>query len=208
MSRLVRDRVSWLLYAQQGAYGYFLYAITPSVALLSDELGMSRTVAGLYGPALAVGTIIGGSAYPALARRFRPGILLSAALVGATVAVALLCSLKSVPGTLAATVLVTIFTTQVVNGGTTAITMRHGSAAGAAMSEATAVSVGLGLLAPLLLDTAIRLGLGWRPGLAATTVVTAAVAVATVRMRRRLDPTTADVPAVTGPVPAADAVKP
>jgi hypothetical protein len=187
MTHLVRDRVSWLLYAQQGAYGYFLYGITPAVGLLRDELGMSRTVAGLYGPAMAVGTVLGGAVYPVLARRARPSAVLSASLTGLATAVALLCLAPSVSGTLAATGLAAFFSNLVVNGGLSALAGRHGPAAGAAVSEATAASVGVGFLAPLLIDAAIRAGLGWRAGLGVTIVLTVVAAVATARMRRSLD---------------------
>lgn len=174
MSPLVRDRVSWLLYAQQGAYGYFLYRITPSVGLLREEWGMSRTVAGLYGPALAVGTVLGGA-------------VLSAGLTGLAVAVALLCLAPSVPGTLAATALAAFFANLVVNGDISALTTRHGPAAGAAVSEATGLCVGVGFLAPLLIDTAMRTGLGWRAGLGVAIALTATAAVATLKVRRAFD---------------------
>lgn len=194
MTHLVRDRVSWLLYAQQGSYGYFLYGITPAVGLLRDELGMSRTVAGLYGPAMAVGTVLGGAVYPVLTRRARPSAVLSASLTGLATAVALLCLAPSVPGTLAATVLAAFFSNLVVNGGLSALAVRHGPAAGAAVSEATAASVGVGFLAPLLIDAAIRAGLGWRAGLGVTIVLTVAAALATARMRRSLDQRPAAAP--------------
>lgn len=197
MTHLVRDRVSWLLYAQQGSYGYFLYGITPAVGLLRDELGMSRTVAGLYGPAMAVGTVLGGAVYPVLARRARPSAVLSASLTGLATAVALLCLAPSVPGTLAATVLAAFFSNLVVNGGLSALAVRHGPAAGAAVSEATAASVGVGFLAPLLIDVAIRAGLGWRAGLGVTIVLTVVAALATARMRRSLDQRPAVTPTST-----------
>lgn len=195
MTTLVRDRVSWLLYAQQGAYGYFLYGITPAVGLLREETGMSRTVAGLYGPALAAGTVLGGAVYPFLARKARPSAVLSASLTGLSTAVVLLCLAPSVPGTLAATALAAFFSNLVVNGGITALAARHGPASGAAVSEATAASVGIGFLAPLLIDTMVRTGLGWRFGLAIAIALTGTVALATARMRGSLDQTPVSIAA-------------
>jgi MFS family permease len=188
MTALVRDRVSWLLYAQQGAYGYFLYGITPAVGLLREELGMSRTVAGLFGPALAVGTVVGGAVYPVLARRARQSTVLVAGLTGLAAAVVVLCLMHSVPGTLAAAGLAAFFSNVLVNGGLTALTARHGPVSGAAVSEATGLCVAVGFLAPLLIDTAIRAGVGWRAGLGVAAVLTVVTAVATLRVRRALDP--------------------
>jgi predicted MFS family arabinose efflux permease len=187
MTALVRDRISWLLYAQQGAYGYFLYGITPAVGLLREELGMSRTVAGLFGPALAVGTVAGGAVYPVLARRARPSTVLAASLTGLAAAVVVLCLMRSVPGILAAAGLAAFFSNLLVNGGLTALTARHGPVSGAAVSEATGFCVAVGFLAPLLIDTAIRTGLGWRAGLGVAAILTVAAAVATLRVRRAFD---------------------
>jgi hypothetical protein len=69
VSRLVRDRTTWLIYAQLGIYGYFLYGFGPVVPLLRDEEHTSRAVASLHSAALAVGAVVGGSlatAEPAL----------------------------------------------------------------------------------------------------------------------------------------------
>jgi hypothetical protein len=200
MTTLVRDRISWLLYAQQGAYGYFLYGITPAVGLLREELGMSRTVAGLFGPALAVGTVVGGAVYPVLARRARPSTVLAASLTGLATAVVVLCLMRSVPGTLAAAGLAAFFSNLLVNGGLTALTARHGPVSGAAVSEATGVCVGVGFLAPLLIDTAIRAGFGWRAGLGVAAVLTVAAAVATLRVRRAFDQP--DAPSVVATPPS------
>ena len=56
--RLDRDRLTWLAYLQVAAYGYFLYGFGPTVSLLRDEQGISRTLSGLHGTALAVGALL------------------------------------------------------------------------------------------------------------------------------------------------------
>ncbi len=48
---VVRDRTTWLAYFHIGLFGYFLYAFGPSIALLRDEQGYTRTVASLHGTA-------------------------------------------------------------------------------------------------------------------------------------------------------------
>ena len=46
---LHRDRLTWLVYLQLGCFGYFLYGFGPTVSLLRDEQGISRTLSGLHG---------------------------------------------------------------------------------------------------------------------------------------------------------------
>jgi MFS family permease len=68
--RLERDRLTWLTYLQLGSYGYFLYGFGPSLSLLRDEQGTSRSVAGLHGTALAVGSLLAALVAARLVSRY------------------------------------------------------------------------------------------------------------------------------------------
>ena len=57
---VVRDRTTWLTYVHIGLFGYFLYAFGPSIALLRDDQGYSRTVASLHGSAMALAAVVMG----------------------------------------------------------------------------------------------------------------------------------------------------
>jgi MFS family permease len=185
MSGLVRDRLTWLHYAQQGAFGYFQFGFGPSVLLFRDEAGVSRTVAGLYGPALAVGAIIGGALFPHLTRRLPFSAVLSAGLAGLACGVALFCVMPSVPGTLAAATLTMTFGILVLSGVSTSLSDHHGTAASAAISEANAASAGMGFVAPLLINVAMDNGMGWRAAMGLSIVVAGTLAVVTALSRRR-----------------------
>jgi predicted MFS family arabinose efflux permease len=192
VTRLVRDRVSWLLYAMLGVFGYFLYGFGPVVPLLRQQLEISRTVAGLYGPALAVGTTIGGALFPYLVRRWRVGGTLWLGLAGNSLGVALLCLLPSVAGTLAASVVAMAFGVILISGISTALTAHHGPAASAAISEANALAAGMGLLAPLVIGAAVNAEIGWQPGLAVAIALACLLAVIATLFRVRItagDPT-------------------
>ncbi|MQA24386.1 MAG: MFS transporter [Micromonosporaceae bacterium] len=186
MTRLVRDRVSWLLYAQLGVFGFFLYGFGPVVPLLRDELGVSRTVAGLFGPALAVGAALGGVLFPYLVRRLGRDRALWTGLAGLALGVALLSLPATVPGTLAATVVAMTFGMIVVSGVPAALATHQGPASAAGISEANAAAAGMGLVTPLLIGAAVNAGLGWRVGLGGTIalvgVLAAAAALAGVRI--------------------------
>jgi MFS family permease len=184
VSGLVRDRVTWLHYAQQGAFGYFQFGFGPSVLLLREESGVSRTVAGLYGPALAVGAIVGGVLFPHLTRRLSLRLVLAMALAGLACGVALFCLAPSVAGTLAAAALTMSFGILVLSGVSTGLSEHHGSAASGAVSEANAASAGMGFIAPLLINLAVDAGMGWRVAMAVSIVLTGTLAVVTVVSRR------------------------
>lgn len=185
MSRLVRDRVTWLHYAQQGAFGYFQFGFGPAVLLLREESGVSMTVAGLYGPATAVGAIVGGALFPRLTRRLSLRLVLAIALAGLACGVALFCLVPSVAGTLAAATLTMSFGILVLSGVSTGLSEHHGKAASGAVSEANAASAGMGFVAPLLINLAVDAGLGWRPAMGLSIVFAAALALVTVLNRVR-----------------------
>ena len=179
------DRVTWLHYAQQGAFGYFQFGFGPSVLLLREESGVSMTVAGLYGPATAVGAIVGGALFPRLTRRLSLRLVLAIALAGLACGVALFCLMPSVAGTLAAATLTMSFGILILSGVSTGLSEHHGAAASGAVSESNAASAGMGFVAPLLLNVAMDAGLGWRAAMGLSIVFAATLAVVTVVNRGR-----------------------
>ncbi|HEU4421831.1 MAG TPA: MFS transporter [Pilimelia sp.] len=186
MPRLVHDRVTWLIYAQLGAWGYFLYGFGPVVPLLRDEQGTSAAIASLHSTGLAVGALIGGAAFPGLARRYGRGHTLWLALAGVAIGTTALCLVGPLPGTLAASVATAVFGTIVVSAVVAALTEHHASVAAAAISEANAAAAGMGVIAPLVVGLAVGRGLGWRPGLAVVVGLIALLAVATAIFRVRV----------------------
>lgn len=178
-NHLVRDRVTWLHYAQQGALGYFQFGFGPSVLLFREESGVSNTVAGLYGPAQAVGAVVGGVLFPHLTRRMSLGAVLSIGLTGIAAGVAMFCLAPTVTGTLVAASVTMMFGILVLSGVSTGLSTHHGTAGGAAMSESNAVAAGMGFVAPLLLNLAVEAGLGWRMAMGVAIVFAGVMAVVT-----------------------------
>jgi len=188
-----------LTYAQLGLWGFFLYGFGPVVPLLRDEQGTSAAVAGLHSTSLALGALIGGYLFPPLARRFDRGWVLWLSLAGIAVGVTALATLRPLPATLTAVVVVATFGTMVICGVNTVLADHHRSAAPAAISEANAACAGMGVLAPLVIGAAVGAGLGWRPALAVEVGLIALVALAAVAFRVRLPQATpADAAAESG----------
>ena len=193
--------MTWLLYAQLGVFGYFLYGFGPVVPLLRDELGLSRTVAGLYGPALAVGAAVGGTVFPPLLRRVGAARTLWTGLAGISGGVALLCLTASVPGTLACAALTMAFSVVLISAVPVALTSHHGLAGPASISEANAVAAAMGLVAPLLVGLSVTAGVGWRAGLAGAAVLAAVIGLAAWLLRIRIPNTATTSRPATGRLP-------
>ena len=56
----VRDRPTWIAYAQMCCYAWFVYSFGATLALLRDEQGTSRSVSSLHGSLMAIGGLVGG----------------------------------------------------------------------------------------------------------------------------------------------------
>ncbi len=164
MTRLVRDGRTWLTYAQLGVYGWFLYGFGPSLTLLRDEEGFSRTIAGLHGTALAVGALASALVVAPLAVRYGRVKLIWAGLVLLCFGLVTLCGLTALPGTLTGAFLCSFGGSFVVTCTSTVLAAMHGAGGPAAITEANAVAAGVGAFAPLAVGAAVVLG-SWRPAL-------------------------------------------
>jgi len=94
--RLRRDPVTWLVYAQLGAWAYFLYGFSPVVPLLRDEQHVTRGEASLHSLALATGALVAGAVSPYLVRRLGRGNAMWLCLGGAVAGVAAFCLVRPI----------------------------------------------------------------------------------------------------------------
>lgn len=171
MPRLVRDRVTWLIYAQLACYSYFFYGYRPVVPLLRDEYQVSNTVAALHGTAAAVGSIIGGFLLPFVVRRLGRGRTMWLGLAGLAVGAAMLVSAPGIAVSLAAMVWAAVSVTLISALAMATLSDHHGDAGTAAITEANGLAVIAGFLAPLVIGGAVSIGWGWRPGIAVAVVI-------------------------------------
>lgn len=180
--RLRRDRYTVTLYGTFVMWGWFLYSFNPSVSLLGEDLGISKAVAGLHGTAIAVGAITAALLTPWLvrARGRRTVIIAGLLLVGGGIALLLL--VPHVAATLAGCFVVSVGGNVTISTVQVALSVHHGPAASAAITEANGAGSGIGLFGPLAVGACVGLGWGWRPAVAVTTVLAVAVAVAVSRL--------------------------
>ena len=156
-----------MLYLQLGAFAFFLYAFSPSINLLKDELHISAGVAGLHSTGYALGVTLGGLTAPWYIRR--AGGSRSAlwyGLVGLSLSVGLFCSVPALPVTIPAAAVCGVFGCWLCIAVPAALARAHGPETGpAAITEANAVAAFVGIAAPLAVGGAAAAGLGWRVAL-------------------------------------------
>lgn len=168
--RLVRDFTTWVVYAQVAVFGYFLYAFNPTVALVRDEQGWSRSIASLIGAFFAAGAVIGGLAAARIVRRVGRGALLrlgSGLIVGGLV---VYTAAPGLPLLLLGAFVASLGGTFAMVGTNAFLPDHHGPASPRAMTEAHGLATLVGLLGPLAVGGLVAIGLGWRAGLLASCV--------------------------------------
>ena len=181
--QLERDAGTRIAYGMVATYAFFLYFLGPVTPLIAEQLGVSLTLAGLTGVALAAGLVLSGLVGPSLIRRWgRRTVALSAAGGLATAGV-LLAIVPSFPGVLLAVLVAAACGSMLMNVASAALSDRHGPSGPRALTEANAVAAWVGLTAPLLIGAAVATGLGWRVAALGITVVALALAVGLTRVR-------------------------
>jgi predicted MFS family arabinose efflux permease len=173
VTRLHRDRLTWLAYLQVGCYGYFLYGFGPTVSLLREEQHTSRTLAGLHGTALAAGALISALLVAPLVRRYGRRLVVWGGLVILCLGVLAYVGSDALGVTLTGALLGSLGGSFVLVPVAAMLSDHHRAAGASAISEANAVAAGIGLVAPLVVGLAVTTDLGWR---AALLVVLPAVA--------------------------------
>jgi len=184
--QLLRDRVTWLIYAQLGAWGYFLYGFGPIVPMLRDENHVSNAVAGLHSTALAAGAMIGGALAPHLLRRFGRGRAMWGSLAGVAACAIVFVTLRGLAFTLPLAAIIMIFGIILITGVVASLNERHAASAPAAITEANAVATGAGLIAPFVIGLSVSAGFGWRPGLLSLVAVIGLLTLVALIFRVRL----------------------
>lgn len=183
--RVRHDSWTRLLYLQLGAFAFFLYAFSPSIDLLKDDLHLSAGVAGLHSTCYAAGVTLGSAGAPWYIRRTggsRPALWWG--LVGLSLSVGLFCAVPALPVTLPAAAICGVFGSLLCIAVPAALSRAHGPEFGpAAITEANAVAAFVGVAAPLAVGGAAAAGIGWRTALLSFAPLSALLYVALGRVR-------------------------
>lgn len=168
--RLQRDHLTYGVYVQMMMWGWFLLAFGPSVPLITEQFGVSKGVGGLHGTAMALGAVLIGLTLSRLVQRFGRKLLMAAGAATVIAGVVLLTLGGHIAATLLGALIVAIGGNLMVNTAQPALSLHHGPAGTAAVTEANAACSVIGLLGPLAVGFTVASGWGWQPALAITAV--------------------------------------
>jgi predicted MFS family arabinose efflux permease len=154
--------LTWLVYLQMGCFGYFLYSFGPTVSLLRDEQGISRTLSGLHATALAAGSLIGAFVITPVVRRHGRGPVMWCGMVVMCLGILIYVATDFLALTLTGALVGSLGAAFIAYPAPAVLSDHHGRASAAAVTEATALAAGIGTVAPLIVGLTVATGLGWR----------------------------------------------
>ena len=161
-----RDKATWLTYIQISLWAWFMYAYGATVALLSDEQGTSRAVAGLHGSAFAASGIISGLFASRLVGRFGRGQVLRFSTLGLILGIAVyIWPDTPVAVTMTGAFLGGLAGTMMLITANAFLLTHQGAAGPASLTEANAMASFSGLIAPVAIGIGAATFLGWRVGI-------------------------------------------
>lgn len=166
-SKSWRSHQTKITYISFGTFGWYLYALGPSMDFLRIEQGTTAFVMSLHMAFLALGSIFGGVLTSYLSARIGRGqtLQLSGFAMGASL---LLIALGPNPiVTITGTFLMGVVSTSTVALTNSYLTYAHGDRAAKAIAEANLAAAAAGLISPLVIGIAVGIGWGWRVGLLA-----------------------------------------
>lgn len=163
--RPIRTRTTWVTYLLMGAYGAWVYAFGATRASLSDDQGISLTMAGLYGTAIALGLVVMSGLNAKVAGRLGRGGSMRLGSVTVIVGILIITSGLPFAVTLTGTFVAACGGALAVSGVSAFVSAQQGLAAPAALSEASAIAAIASFIGPVVAGVCIAIGWGWRPAL-------------------------------------------
>ncbi|HYO87486.1 MAG TPA: MFS transporter [Candidatus Limnocylindrales bacterium] len=157
-----RDRFTWLAYFMLAYYAYMQSALGPLMPFLAGELNMSYTVCGLHISAFALGMIIAGSSADRVAQRFGRTRVFWVGGGGMALAGLILIAVRTPALTIAASFGMGVIGSYLLVVIQAALSDRHGSNRGIALTEANVCASVSSMMAPLLISQAENIAVGWR----------------------------------------------
>ncbi len=145
-----------------GLFGWFLYTLGPSLSLLRDETGLSRTASILYTLAASIGGIVAGLLVAVIVGRLGRGWLLRAGSISLALGIGLFISGAPMGVTVLGPFFASAAGAGCVVGVSAFLTAQQRNAADASITESNTVAAAFGIMSPLLLGAAAAWLGGWR----------------------------------------------
>lgn len=165
VTRLTRDRFTWLAYLLLGYYAYLQAALGPVMPFLRDELRINHTVGSLHVSAFALGMVGAGLVGDRLTCRFGRRRIFWGGAAGMALGAVCLALARTATLTIPAALLMGTFGSLLLILIQSTLADRHGPGRAIALTEANVVASICAGLAPLLVGGFQRSALGWRGAL-------------------------------------------
>jgi len=163
--RPVRDRPTWISFAQISLFAFFFYGFGATQALLRDEQGTTRTISGLHATVYAIANIVSALLLPSAISRFGRDMVLRVGVIGMCVGLAVYTAPGGLIASLGGVAIISFFGCAIIVT-SNAFVMDHQKGAGpAALTQANALAAFVGFLGPLAIGVGAATFLGWRFGL-------------------------------------------
>jgi len=178
----IRDKATWLSYAQATAFAWFVYGFGATLPFLRTDLGLSRTAASLHSLSMGVGSVLAGLASSVIIMRLGRGMTLRTASMIFATGISIYVFSHQIGFTLFGVALCTFSGSIIVQGTAAFLSHHHELHAPVTISELHATAAGVGLFAPVLVGIGVTVGVGWRPAM-----LLAAVAICVIEFARGKD---------------------
>lgn len=175
-ARISRDRFTWLAYLLLGYYAYLQAALGPVMPFLRTDLHINHTVGSLHVSAFALGMIVAGMLGDRLARRFGRRRIFWGGAAGMALGAVCLALARTATLTIPAALLMGALGSLLLILIQSTLADRHGAGRAIALTEANVVASICAGLAPVLVGTFQRSGVGWRGALFVSVAVVALLA--------------------------------
>jgi predicted MFS family arabinose efflux permease len=175
-TRPTYDRSTWIAYIQLAFWAWFLYAFGATNALLRDEQGTTRSVAGFHGTAMALGGLVGALLTARVIDRWGRGRVIRVSALSAAAAILIYTVPNgTLPVTLGGAALAAFFGSFLLISINAFLLDYQGLAGPTALTEANALASVAGILGPLAIGIGAATFLGWRAGMWAVVIALVAI---------------------------------
>lgn len=157
-----RDPARRLCYGAMAAFGFWLYAFGPALALLRGELHFSYTMLGVYSALWSVGSALVGVSFAVIARRLTRAALLWSSAAAATAGALLFVGTHIVALTLLGVMLLGYAGTTLLTCIQAILSDRHGKRRDRVLTEANIGVAACAVLAPPCLGLFQGTAASWR----------------------------------------------
>ena len=160
--RFLRGPTTWHCYLLFGFFAYLLNIQGNVLPFLKSELGLNFSTLSLHSSAVALGLLAVGLFGDRFRRRFGRARALWLAVGGMTTGAIMLCLASAAWASIASCPVIGSFGGLIPSIVPAILSDIHQESRDTAFAEATAISNGVGMLAPLMTGLFIWLALGWR----------------------------------------------